>query len=76
MNLPEFPGSAFFLAFLYSLVRSPEVPGIFRHFLGEGFWGPQIAFSGEDEVDMLGSGESSASREEGIARNATPTLIP
>ena len=22
-----------------------------------GFWGPQIMFSGEDEVDMLGSGE-------------------
>ena len=27
--------------------------GICRHIPGEGFWGP----SGEDEVDLLGSGE-------------------
>ena len=57
MNFPEFPGSAFSLAFLYSLRGSPEFPGISRHFPRQGFWGPQIAFSGEDEVDMLGSGE-------------------
>ena len=57
MNFPEFPGSVFFLAFLYSLVGSPELPGIIRHLPGEGFWDPQIAYSGEDEVDMLGSGE-------------------
>ena len=57
MNFPEFPGSAFFLAFLYSFIGNPEFPGIYRHFPGEGFWGPQIAFSGEDEVDMLGSGD-------------------
>ena len=57
MNFPEFPGSAFFLAFLYYLIGNAEFPGIFRHFPGEGFWGPQIAFSGEDGVDVLGSGE-------------------
>ena len=53
MNFPEFPGSAFFLAFLHYLIGSPEFPGLFQHFPGEGFWGPRIAFSGEDEVDML-----------------------
>ena len=53
----EFPGSAFFLALLESLIGNPAFPGIFWHFPGEGFWGPQITFSGEDEVDMLGSGE-------------------
>ena len=57
MNFPEFPGSAVFLALLYSVIGKPEFLGIFRHFSGEGFWGPQIAFSGEDEVDILGSGE-------------------
>ena len=45
-NFPEFPGSAFFLALLYYLIGNPEFPGIFRHFPGEGFWGPRIAFSG------------------------------
>ena len=50
MNFPEFPGSAFFLAFPYYLIGNPEFPGIFRHFPGEGFWGPQIAISGEDGV--------------------------
>ena len=58
MNFLEFPGLAFFLAFLDSLKGNPEFPGIYRHFPGEGFWGPQIAFSGEDEVDMLGSGDT------------------
>ena len=42
---------------LYYLIGNPEFPGIFQHFLGEGFWGPQIAFSGEDGVDVLGSGD-------------------
>ena len=54
----EFPGIPWigrFLAFLFS--RKPEFAWIFRRFPGEGFWGPQIAFSGEDEVDMLGSGD-------------------
>ena len=57
MNFPELPGSAFLLAFLYYWIGNPEFPGIFRYFPGEGFWGPQIGFSGEDGVDMLGSGE-------------------
>ena len=58
MNFPAFPGSAFFLAFLYSFIGNPDFPGIYRQFPGEGgFWGPQIAISGEDEVDMLGSDE-------------------
>ena len=57
MNFPELPGSAFFMALLFSLKGKPEFPGILRHFLGEGFWGPQIAFLGEDDVDILGSGE-------------------
>ena len=56
MNFPEFPGSAFSLALLHSLIGNPEFPGFFRHFPGEGFWGPEIAFSGEDEVDTLGIG--------------------
>ena len=56
MNFQEFPGSAFFVAFQNSPKGNPEFPGIFRHFPGDSFWGPQIAFSGEDEVDMLGSG--------------------
>ena len=46
MHFPEFSGSAFSLAFLYSLKGNPEFPG------------SQIAFSGEDEVDMLGSGDN------------------
>ena len=58
MNFPEFPGSAFFLAFLFYFIGNPEFPGIFLDFPGEGFWGPRIAFSGEDGVDMLGSGET------------------
>ena len=58
MNFTEFPGSAFFLAFLYHLIGNFEFPAICRPFPGEGFWGPQIPFSGKDEVDMLGSGES------------------
>ena len=58
MNSPEFLGTAF-LTLQYSLVGSPEFPGVFRHFPGEGLWGPQITFWGEDEVDMLGSGEQS-----------------
>ena len=41
---------------------NPEFPGVFRHFPAEGFWGTRIAFSGEDEVDMLGSGEESPKR--------------
>ena len=53
----EFLGSAFFLALLFYLIGNPEFSGIFRHFPGEGFWGPRIAFSREDGVDMLGSGE-------------------
>ena len=58
MNFPELLGSAFFLAFLFSFLGNPEFPGIFRHFFGEGFWDPRIAFSAEDEVDMSGSGEN------------------
>ena len=54
----EFPGSALPLAFLYYFIGNPEFPGIFRHFPGEGFWGPQIVFSGENGVDMLGSGDT------------------
>ena len=38
--------------------QKPRIPGSFQHILGEGFWGLQIAFSGEDDVDMLSSGES------------------
>ena len=57
MNFPEFLGSAVFLAFLNSLIGNPE----FQEFSGispeRGFWGPQIALSGEDEVDRLGSGD-------------------
>ena len=59
MNFPQFPGSAFLLAFLYSLIGNPEFLGIFRHLPGEGFWDPRIVFLGADEVDMLGSGDSS-----------------
>ena len=51
------PWIGFLLALLLSFIGKPEFPGIFRHFLGEGFWGSQVAFSGEDEVDMSGSGE-------------------
>ena len=58
MNFPESPGSAVFLALLYSVLGKPEFPRILRHFPGECSWGPQNAFSGEDEVDMLGSGDS------------------
>ena len=55
MNFPEFPGSAVFLTLLYSLIGSPEFPGICRRFLERVFGVPKFAFSGEDEVDMLGS---------------------
>ena len=58
MNFSEFPGSAFFSAFPYSLIGNSGFPGISRHFPEKGFWGPQIAFSGEDEFDMLGNRES------------------
>ena len=47
---------------IYS-TENPEFPGILRHFLGEGFWGPRIAFSGGDGVDMLGSGESQGKKQ-------------
>ena len=57
MNFPEFPGSGFFLAYAYSLIGNSEFAGIYRHFPGDGLWGPQITISGEGEVDMLGSGE-------------------
>ena len=56
----EFPGVPWirlFLAFQNSVNGNTEFPGICQHFLGDGSWGPQIAFSGEDEVDMLGSGD-------------------
>ena len=46
-NFPEFPGSAFCLVFLYSLIGSPEVPGVCWHLTGEGFWRPRILFSGK-----------------------------
>ena len=39
MNFPEFPGSAFLLAFIYSLKGNTECPGVFQHFPGEGFSG-------------------------------------
>ena len=54
MNFPEFPGSSFFLAFLYYFIGNPEIPGILRRFPGEGF-GPQIALSGEDGVGYVGA---------------------
>ena len=57
MNFPEFLGSTFCLAFLYSLKGAPKFSGISQHFPGEGLGDPRIAFSGEDEVDMLGSGD-------------------
>ena len=47
-EFPGIPGSAFFLELLHSLIGNPEFPGI--------FWRFPIAFSREDEVDMLGSG--------------------
>ena len=56
----EFPGIPWIglsLGISILLIGNPEFPGIFRHFPGEGCWGPRIAVSGEDEVDMLGSGE-------------------
>ena len=56
MNFPEFLESAFFLALLSSSVGNPEIPENFRHSL-EGILGAPSAFSGEDEVDMFGSGE-------------------
>ena len=37
------------------LSKFPELSG---NSVERGFWGPHIAFSGEDEVDMLGSGEA------------------
>ena len=40
-------------AFLYSELEDPQ------HLPGEGFGGPPITISGEDEVVMLGSGEVS-----------------
>ena len=55
MNLPEFLGSDFFLAFLHSSKRNfPEFSGIS---LERAFAIPKSLFSEEDEVDMLGSGE-------------------
>ena len=57
INFPEFPGSAFFLGIPTSLIGNPEFPGIFRHLLGEGFWVLRTAFSKEDAVDILASGE-------------------
>ena len=57
MSSLEFPGSAFLLVLRYWLIGNPEFPGIVWHFPVEGFWGPQIVFSGEDEVAMLGSGD-------------------
>ena len=60
----EFPGVLWiglFSALLYSLTGNPEFPGICRHFPEEGFGGPQIAFLGEDEVDMLDNRELSGS---------------
>ena len=56
----EFPGVpwiGYSLGITVFLNRKPDFPEIFRLFPGEGFWGSQIAFSGEDEVGMLGSGE-------------------
>ena len=47
MNFPEFPGSAFSLAFLYSLIGNPEFPGICQHFPGEGFGVPELRFRGK-----------------------------
>ena len=48
---PEFPGSAFFLAFLYYLIGNPEFPGIFQHVPGEGSWGsPDRVFGGKMEL--------------------------
>ena len=57
MNFPECPGSAIFLALLCSLLGKPQISRNSWHFPGEGFCDPQMAFSGEDEVDMLGSGD-------------------
>ena len=48
----------FIMCFICSLIGNPEFfSGIFRHFHLEGLWGSRHAFSGEDEGDMLGSGE-------------------
>ena len=47
----EIPWIGLFL--IYSLIGNPQ----FARIPGEGFWGPRIAFSGEDGVDMWGSGE-------------------
>ena len=51
------PQIGLFGPFLHSLIGSPEFPRIFLHFPGKGFWGSRVAFSGEDEVDVLGSGD-------------------
>ena len=52
MIFPEFAGSAFWLPFLLLEKENNEFPGVFRHFLGEGFWGPRIAFSGKEARKM------------------------
>ena len=54
MNFPEFPSIGLLLGSSISFIGNPEFAGIFPHFPGEGFWSFQIAFSGEDEVDVLG----------------------
>ena len=53
MNLPEMLAYKGFAWHCYiSLVGNPAFRGIVRHFPGEGLWDPQVAFSGEDKLDM------------------------
>ena len=57
-DFSEIPWIGLFLAFLYSLVGDPDFSQNIPAFPWRGLLGPspQIAFSGEEEVDMLGSG--------------------
>ena len=60
-EFPEFLGSAFLLALLYSFLGKPRISRSCLAFPWRGFLGsdyPRIALSGENEVDMLGSGDS------------------
>ena len=57
-QFPGIPWIGLLWAFLSSLIENrAKLPGIFRHFSGNFFSGSRIAFLGEDEVDMLGSGD-------------------
>ena len=59
MSFPEFPGSAFFLAFLYHLIGSPEFPGMSGISPERALnLGSPNRVAGEDGVGMLGSGDA------------------